>query len=131
MITELNDAQLLARIVGGDMIAMEVKYHLKCMVNLRNHYRSLVRKSDNDAWVHTTERVIESHVFVELTTYIEQIVESGETVFKLSEIHSLYTNHLKDLGIQKQVNKTIVLIFKEGMQNMLKEDISKTSTKSY
>ena len=106
----------------------------------------------NDAWVHTTEKVIESRVFVELTTYTEQIVESGETVFKLSEIHSLYTNRLKDLGIQKQVNKTrlkekllehfvevqaefdgrnIVLIFKEGMQNMLKEDISKTSTKSY
>ena len=33
MVTELNDAQLLARIVGGDLIAMEVKYHLKCMVN--------------------------------------------------------------------------------------------------
>ena len=49
MATELNDAQRLARIVGGDLIAMEVKYHLKCMVNLRNRYRSLVRKSDNDA----------------------------------------------------------------------------------
>ena len=49
MVTELNDAQLLARIVGGDLIAMEVKYHLKCMVNLRNRFRSLVRKSDNDA----------------------------------------------------------------------------------
>ena len=48
-VTELNDAQLLARIVGGDLIVMEVKYHLKCMVNLRNRYRSLVRKSDNDA----------------------------------------------------------------------------------
>ena len=74
MVTELNDAQLLAaRIVGGDLIAMEVKYHLKCMVNLRNRYSSLVRKSDNDAGVHTTEKVIESRVCVELTTYIEQL----------------------------------------------------------
>ena len=57
--------------------------------------------------VHTTEKVIESRVFVELTTYIEQVVErSGETVFKLSEIHSLYTSRLKELGIQKQINKT-------------------------
>ena len=36
MVTERNNVQLLARIVGGDLIAMEVKYHLKCMVNLRN-----------------------------------------------------------------------------------------------
>ena len=28
------------------------------------------------------------------------------TVFKLSESHSLYTSRLKELGIQKQVNKT-------------------------
>ena len=106
MVTELNDVHLLARIVVGDLIAMEVKHHLKCMVNLRNRYRSLVRKSDNDAGVHTTEKVMESRVLVELTTYIEQVVESGETVFKLSEIHSLYTSRLKGLGIQKQVNKT-------------------------
>ena len=31
MVTELNDVHLLARTVGGDLIAMEVKYHLKCM----------------------------------------------------------------------------------------------------
>ena len=31
MVTELNDVQRLARTVGGDLIAMEVKYHLKCM----------------------------------------------------------------------------------------------------
>ena len=37
------------------------------------------------AGVRTTEKVIESrvyiYVFVELTTYIEQVLESGETVF--------------------------------------------------
>ena len=83
---------------------MEVKY--KCMVNLRNRYCCLVRKSENDAGVHTTEKVIESRVFVELATYIEQVVESGKTVLKMSEIYSLYKSRLKELGIQKQVNKT-------------------------
>ena len=34
MVTELNDAQLLARIVGGNLIVMEVKYHLNCMKSL-------------------------------------------------------------------------------------------------
>ena len=40
MVTALRDTQLLARIDGGDLIAKESKYHLKCLVNLRNRYRS-------------------------------------------------------------------------------------------
>ena len=32
MITELQDTDLLARIVGGDLIAIEAKYHLKCLL---------------------------------------------------------------------------------------------------
>ena len=34
MISKLNDAQLLPRIVGGDLIATEVKYHHKCLTKL-------------------------------------------------------------------------------------------------
>ena len=48
-----------------------MKYHIKCMVNLTNQYHSLIRKTDNNIGIHTTERVIESHVFAELNTYIE------------------------------------------------------------
>ncbi len=40
MVTELQDTSLLARIVDvGDLIAREAKYHLKCLMNLRNRYR--------------------------------------------------------------------------------------------
>ena len=38
MITELQDTELLARIDGGNLIAKELKYHLNCLVNLRNRY---------------------------------------------------------------------------------------------
>ena len=34
MITELNDGQLLKRIVGGDLMAMEAKYQLTCLAKL-------------------------------------------------------------------------------------------------
>ena len=45
MVTELQDTNLLAKILDvGDHIAREAKYHLKCLVNLRNRYRSNVRK---------------------------------------------------------------------------------------
>ena len=47
----------------------------------------------------------DSRVFVELASYIEKAVDSGTLLFKLSERHSLYVTHLKDLGIVKTVNK--------------------------
>ena len=48
MITELQDTRLLTRIDGGDLIAKEVKYHLKCLTALRNRYRSHVRKLNQE-----------------------------------------------------------------------------------
>ena len=39
MVTELQDTHLSAKISDiGDLIAREAKYHLKCLVNLRNRY---------------------------------------------------------------------------------------------
>ena len=40
MINELQDTYLLAKIDGGDLIVKEIKYHLKCLIGLRNRYRS-------------------------------------------------------------------------------------------
>ncbi len=45
IITELQDTRLLAIIDGGDLIAKETKYHLKCLTNLKNRYRSNNRRS--------------------------------------------------------------------------------------
>ena len=88
----------------------------------------------------------ESRVFVELTTYIGKAVESGTLLFRLADLHSLYVNRLGDLSIRKTVNKTrlkgdllhhfsdaqeqcngknTVIVFKKGMQNMLKEALKK------
>ena len=46
----------------------------------------------------TSEKMNESVAFVELTSYIEKAVESGLLLFKLSEIHLLYVNHLEEMG---------------------------------
>ena len=64
MITELNDAQLLKRIVGGDLMAMEAKYHL---TKLQNRYRSHTLKTNQTPEL-TDQRMNESRVFVELTS---------------------------------------------------------------
>ncbi len=84
----------------------------------------------------------ESRAFVELTSYIERSVESGTFLFKLFDIHCLYVNRLEEFGIKKVVNKprlkshvlarfphaqeqcngkSTILVFNEGMTNMLKE----------
>lgn len=101
MITELNDTQLLTRICGGDLMALEAKYHLTCMVKLRNHHRSLIRKQSQIP-DDTDEKMNESRAFVELTIYIEESVISGTPLFKLSEIHVLYVTRLEELGINKK-----------------------------
>ena len=88
MITELQDTQLLARIVGD---AQETKYHLKCHRKLRNRDCSLARKSNQEP-VSIDEKVNESRAFVELTSCIEKAVDSQTLLFKLFDMHSLYVN---------------------------------------
>ena len=50
MVNGLQDARLLAKVVGCDLIAIEAKYHLKCLTKLRNKCRSpsYIRRSKND-----------------------------------------------------------------------------------
>ena len=140
-----DDSHLHVKIVGGDLIAMGTKYHLKCLVDLRNRYRSCVRKSKQDDQS-IAANMNNSRVFVELTSFIEKEVISGKLLFKLLELHSLYENRLEDLGHKKSENKTrpkerllkhfqeaqeqsdgknTILVFKEGMRNMLKEALKK------
>jgi len=40
MALALEDFELLGRLSEGGLIAMEAKYHLKCLTSLRNRYRS-------------------------------------------------------------------------------------------
>ena len=146
MVAELQDTRLLAKIVDvGDLIAREAKYHLKCLVNLRNMYRSHIRKSSQKTQ-DMDEKLNESRAFAELTSYIERAVDSGTLLFQLSDVHSMYVNRLEDLGIDKKINKTrlkvsllekfpeaqeqhdgknIIIVFEEGMKNMLREALKK------
>ncbi len=76
MITVLQETELLGRIDGGDLIAKETKYHLKCLTSLRNRYRSHIRKLNQDEEkAHADEENMNiSRVFVELVSYIEKTV---------------------------------------------------------
>ena len=40
MATEMGDSQILAKLCQDDMVAAKAKYHLKCLVEFKNKYRS-------------------------------------------------------------------------------------------
>ena len=145
VIPELNDSRLLVRIVGGDLIAIGAKCHVKCLIELKNRSCSHVRKSNKDKQ-NIDVNVCNSRVFVELASYPKKDASSGKLLFKLSELHSLYESRLKDLGSVKSVNKTRLkerlleyfkeaqeqfdgrntfLVFKEGMRNMFQYALKK------
>ncbi|XP_050705405.1 glutamate receptor U1-like [Eriocheir sinensis] len=48
MVTELQDTELLSRMASGDLIAIEAKYHLKCLTSLRNSYT--IREPEDCLW---------------------------------------------------------------------------------
>ena len=80
MITALQDIHLQARIGGGDLIAKEMKYHLKCLTSLRNRYRSHIRKLNQDENKQSLdeEKMNESRVFIELVSYDREKVWTQE-----------------------------------------------------
>lgn len=145
MATELGDTALMAKLEGGDLIAQEAKYHLACLTKLRNRHRSLLRENQVLPECQSEEGQKKARAFTELVTYIESAVEDGTFCFKLADLRHLFEKRLKEFGIHSEVNKVrfkekvlshfheaqaqndgknIILVFKQGMQQMLKSALS-------
>ena len=104
MATEMLDTEILAKISGGDLVAIEAKYHVSCLVKYRNKYRSFLRQQHSPKnWSREQHK---ARAFTELVTFIEASLEEESNLFKLSELHQLYQQHLNDLGEDITSNKT-------------------------
>ena len=66
---ELEDTNLLAKLAPGDMIALEAKYHLKCLTNLYNRARAL---ENADAEKGSNEH-FHGIAFAELVSFMEEL----------------------------------------------------------
>ena len=78
---------LLAKLEAGDMIALEAKYHRKCLVNLYNRARALDRAaSDEDYEAH-----LHGIALAELVAHIEDL-QKGDIApaFKLTGLTQMY-----------------------------------------
>ena len=74
MASVLQDTALLTRIDGGDLTAIEAKYHLSCLTGLRNRHRSFLRQiqgSNSDG----NEGKIGTRACVEFITFVENCRE--------------------------------------------------------
>ena len=142
MATDLQENELLTRIEGGDLIALDAKYHLACLTALRNRHRSLMRQRQDCSDNQKEEKKFEARAFVELIAHVENGVEGGQLYFKLSSLREMYESRLLDLGVRKEINrvrfkdkvlkhfpnaqeqsdgKSAILVFEQGMQEMLKQ----------
>ena len=143
MATELQETHLMARIEGGDLIALDAKYHLECYISLRNRYRTLMRKKEQESGSSSVEKQVKERALIELFSYIENCVEDGTIFLKFSVLHQLYENRLQKLGIVKEINRTRlkekilarfpqeqfdgknnVLVFEQGMTLLLKQNMA-------
>jgi len=83
---------------------------------------------------------------------MESCVEDGKYILTLSELHQLYSDLLRDFGIEKEVNRTrlklrilsqfsgklqeqfdgqnVLLVFNKGMESILREEMSKRDYES-
>ncbi len=106
MATDLQDTLLLSRISGGDLIAIDAKYHINCLVAYKNHYRSAQRACASESSNTTEKNVLQARAFAELISYIEGNVDNGTYIFKLVELQNLYEKRLREFGVIKSINKT-------------------------
>ena len=94
----LGDTLLLVILSMGDMVALEAKYHAKCLLALYNR----ARKVKTDAQQGTDrERELSGIVVAELVMYIEEahLETSTAPVFKLADLAHLYRCRMEQLGV--------------------------------
>ena len=116
----VGNQKLLAKLSSGDMIAIEAKYHKKCLAYLYNEVR---KKKHEEGKVEDQDGMIHSMVFAELIIYLEESrKEQGVSVFKLSDLVDQYSSRSFQLGINMDTHihasrlKTKLLAYLPALQ---------------
>ena len=89
MARDLQDTALLTKIDGGDLTALEAKYHLACLTGIRNKHRSFLRQSQQGSNIDQEDDKIKARAFVELITHVENSIENGTFCFKFSVLRQI------------------------------------------
>ena len=108
MAADMNDMEMLIKISGGDLVALEAKYHFDCLSKYRNRYRAHVRSLEGTSTgeLYSFEKRAKARAFAELVAFIDTALEESNYVFKLADLHELYENRLQQFGVGVSVHKT-------------------------
>ena len=103
---KLKYTDLLAKLAGGDMVAIEANYHVKCLAALCNRVRKLQTPSAEED---SNETSLHGIAFASLVSYLEEFRDcENVAVFNLVELAKLYSAKLEELGItsSSKINTT-------------------------
>lgn len=81
MAVQTQDSQLIAKLAGGDMVAIEAKYHSKCMLAYKRKYTAYVKSCNKIETSTNDDSAAEARTFAELISFMESSAESGTLLF--------------------------------------------------
>ena len=89
---QLGDEKLLATMNEGGMVAIEAKYHIKCLNNMYNKLRKQNNESDNSS---NEDSINYEMALVKLIDIVNNTIQNATEVpvFKLSELNITF-NHI-------------------------------------
>ena len=90
------------------MVAIEAKYHSKCMLAYKRKYTAYVKSCNKIETSTNDDSAAEARTFAELISFMESSAESGTLLFQLSSLHDFYVSRLRNLQVDKSVNKTLL-----------------------
>ena len=110
MADSVNDIRLMATLSGPDAIALELKYHTKCYIDLSNRLRSAISNVQNHEEEVPNNRTSYAVALSELISYMferKQAAGDDLATFRLADLVKLYTDRILQLGVtDPSVNST-------------------------
>ena len=120
----IKDNVLLSKLVRGDMIATEAKYHPTCLLALYDKASRVVLEkqmaSSDNSVANISDLNAESLALAEVIAFIEETKNSelSPTVFKLSDLSELYYRQLEQYNV-KHENRTNTTRLKQRLLDNL------------
>ena len=98
--TKLQDTALLAKLSVGDLVALEAKYHARCLVALYNKAERL-ENTQQKPELSRNEHVCHARALADIVSYIEDSYcdQTIAPVFQMPELTQMYHDRLKQMGI--------------------------------
>ena len=95
---QLGDSKILTKLAGGDMVAINARYHLSCLTRLRNRLRDCSTQLEKVRDVESADEL----VLREILCTIDEARNNPSIIpiFKLSELTKRYESRLAELESQ-------------------------------